>query len=412
VADSRVLISGGGTGGHLIPALNLGRALRRADPNVRLLYLGAERGIEASVLPEAGVDYRLLPLQPLYRQRPWRNWRLLAAAPRVLTGLRRTFREFDPHLVLGTGGYVSGPAVLWGTRTGRITAIQEQNAEPGLVTRMLAGRVDQVHLGYPEAEMHLTPGPSTAVFSFGNPVRAPDAEASPGFDWPPGRIALVIGGSQGARGLNERLLGDLEMAATALAAGESGRIKEQDWVAAAGAAPGPSAREGPGEPSSAAPPPRSSWPEDLQLVWVAGPAHAESIAARVAALPWADRIRVVPFIEGLGPQLHHAELAISRAGAMLAAELSMAAVPTIFVPFPAAAGGHQTPNAAAAVAAGAAELREEAKLQPGELWGLAVELLDRPARLAEMREAARGRAHVDAAERIAAELLRALGTRG
>ena len=385
---ARVLLAGGGTGGHLVPAMNLAAALRRARPDVELLLVGARRGVEARVLPGSGLPYRLLPLHPIYRSRIWRNWRLAAGAPAVLRGLREAFGELDPELVVGTGGYASGPAVAWGRLGGRRTALQEQNAAPGLVTRILSRWVDQVHLGVPEAEQRLSFGPRTEVFAFGNPVAA-DATADAGiptFDWPDGRILLVVGGSQGARSLNERLLADLERAA----AGDGGE--------------GPGA--GPRRDASPA------WPEATWLVWVAGPDHAEAVRVRAGRLPWADRIRVVPFIERLGAQLSRVTLALCRAGAMFVSELAAAGVPAVFVPLPTAAGGHQSANARAAAGAGAAVVREEADLAPGELWETAVGILADPGWLGRMAEAARARGRPDAADRIAAELLRLAERRG
>lgn len=385
----RILLAGGGTGGHLYPALNLAAALERAEPEVELFLLGARRGVEARVLPGSGRPYRLLPLQPIWRARPWRNWRLLVSSPAVMAGLASTFSGFDPALVVGTGGYVSGPAVLWGRWTGRATAIQEQNAEPGLVTRWLARWVDQVHLGYPEAGDRLATGPRTRVFAYGNPVAVGPAEGEaapagpPGagplgareepaagrpdeaaLTWPEGRILLVSGGSQGARGLNDRLLADLERVAGT-------------WIL----------------------------PEDVRVVWITGPAHAADVAARAAGLAWSERIRVVPFIEGLGRRLERVSLAVARAGAMFVAELAAAGVPSILVPFPAAAGGHQTANARAMEGAGAAVVREEGALGPGELLSLAAEILSDEPRRSRMAEAARSRGAPEAADRIASELL-------
>ncbi len=364
-----VLIAGGGTGGHLYPALNLAAALRRAAPDVRLLLLGARRGVEARVLPDSGWPYRLLPMEPLRRARPWENWRLLWRAPAVVAGLARTFGELRPELVVGTGGYASGPAVLWGRLSGTRTALQEQNAEPGLVTRLLAGRVDQLHLGYPEAAERLRPGRETELFAHGNPVDPAIGRDDPPscVPWPEGRVVLVAGGSQGARGLNDRLLADL-----------------------AAAEPG-------------------AWPEDVRILWIAGPRHQAEVAARVARLPRAERVRVVPYVEGLARCLPRASLAIARAGAMFVAELAAAGVPAVFVPFPAAAGGHQAANARAMVEAGAAEMREEAALRPGELWSLARALLEDEGRRRRMAAAARVRGAPDAVDRIAAELLRAIG---
>lgn len=369
----RILLAGGGTGGHLYPALNLAEALRRAEPRARLLLVGARRGVEARVFPGSGFPYRLLPMHPLHRRRPWRNWRLPLSTPAVVAGLAGIFRSFDPHLVVGTGGYAAGPAVLWGKLTGRRTAIQEQNAEPGLVSRLLARWVDQVHLGFPEARERLRPGPRSRVFAYGNPVAlpAPEGSGERGFDWPPGRVVLVAGGSQGARGLNLRLLADLE-----------GADAE-----------------------------RSQWPADARLVWIAGPTHAEEVADRVGRIRWAEPVRVVPYIEGLGARLSRVSLAVSRAGAMFVSELAAAGVPAVLVPFPGAAGGHQTANAEAMAEAGAALVRREGELAPGELLRLVLEILGDGARLGRMARAARSRGAPEAAARIAAELL-ALAGRG
>lgn len=363
MAGFRILLAGGGTGGHLYPALNLARAMRRLDPGVRLAFIGASRGIEAKVLPESGYEYRLLPMQPLHRSRPWRNWRLLVSAPAVLRGLSRAFAKWDPHLVVGTGGYASGPALLWAIRRGVRTALQEQNAEPGLVTRLMASRVDQVHLGYPEAAKRLTVGEGTRVFAYGNPVALEPVDRP--YAWPEGRVVLVTGGSQGALGLNRPLLEDLTAA--------------------------------------------SGWPQGVRLVWATGPAHRDLVAQGVARLSFADRIRVEAFIPELGAQLDRVCLAISRAGAMFLAELQAAGVPAVLVPFP-GAGAHQSTNARAVEASGAAVMRLESELKPGELWELACALLTDEARRARMARAARERGAPDAARRIAFELLELAAT--
>lgn len=355
----RILLSGGGTGGHLYPALNLAAALRRAAPDAQLMLVGARRGIESSVLPDSGWPFQLLPFQPLYRSRPWRNWRLLSSTPAVLGALSRIYAELRPHLVVGTGGYASAPAVAWGAARGVAAAIQEQNAMPGLATRVLAGRVDQVHLGYPEARKRIRPGRNTRVFELGNPV-AVDRATRP-FAWPEGRVVLAFGGSQGALVLNEMLFEGL-----------------------AGA---------------------DAWPADVTVVWIAGPAHHDSLAARVQALPWAARIQVVPFVQNLGGQLDRVTLAVSRSGAMTCAELAAAGVPAILVPLPTSAGDHQRFNASAMVSAGAALMREERAVDGHELWADVLALLGDADRLSGMAEASRLRGRPDAADRIAVELM-------
>lgn len=367
----RILLAGGGTGGHLYPALNLAAALRAARPDVELMLVGATRGIESRVLPGAGVPYRLLPMEPLRRRRPLRNWRLVGTAPAVLAGLRQVFRELDPQLVVGTGGYASGPAVLYGLLSGRRTAIQEQNAIPGLVTRWLSPRVDRVFLGYPEAAEGLAPGPETRVLAWGNPVamqpgrrathRGREHGGDDTFRWPAGRVVGVIGGSQGALGLNDRLAADLQDA--------------------------------------------MDWPEDTTLVWITGPDHLQRVNDAVTATRWSDRIVTLPWVDDLGARLSGLNLAISRSGAMFCSELAAAGVPALLVPFPAAAGNHQKYNAAALQAAGAALMLEEGIMRRGDLWGEVLELLAQEERLLQMATEMRARGLPDAAERIAGELL-------
>lgn len=362
---TRVLIAGGGTGGHLVPALNLAAALRRAEPACELLLVGAERGVESRVLPTSGYPYRLLPMQPLRRQRAWENWRLLASLPGVFRGVAAAFRTLDPDVVVGTGGYASAPPLAWAIAGRRPTAIQEQNAWPGLVTRLLASHVDQIHLGYPEAVSRLKPGKKTRVESHGNPVAlSSPSRGDDEFSWPAGRIVLVTGGSQGARDLNQLLLRDL---------------------ATAGA-----------------------WPNGTTLVWIAGPAHVEAVSAAVRGTPWADRIRVVPWVDGLGARLSSVDLAIARAGAMFSAELAAAGVPALLVPLPTAAGDHQRHNARALEDAGAALVFEQDNTAPGALWDAVLEILASPSKRDAMGQRMAQRGRPDAADRIAADLL-ALG---
>ncbi len=379
-AGPRILLAGGGTGGHLYPALNLAEAFGRLAPECECVFLGGRRGLEARVLPETGYAFRLLPLHPLYRRAPLRNWRLIASIPAVLSGVRRAFRDFDPVLVVGAGGYVAAPALAWAALRRIPVAIQEQNAWPGLVTRLFASRADQIHLGYPEAEPRLRARKRTRVASLGNPVALGDdagsaagpadggGEAKRGgrtFEWPSGRVLLVFGGSQGALGLNLAFLGDLEWAAERAMA----------------------------------------WPENVSVVWITGPGHSAGISARVAALPFADRIRAVPYIDDLGRQLDRVTLALCRSGAMSLAELCAAGRPAVLVPLPTSAGGHQLRNAQALAAAGGAKLHEEPELEPGTLWSACAEILADDELLGRMSAAMANRGRPNAALAIAGEML-------
>lgn len=367
----RVLFAGGGTGGHLYPAIALARALVERFPSAEVFFVGARRGVEARVLPERGLPHVLLPLEPIRRSRPWQNWRLLPAMFGTARGLRRTFAGFGPDLVVGTGGYASGPVAAWALARGIPVALQEQNSYPGLVTRLLARRASQVHLAFPEARDHLKPGRHTEVFEFGNPIVPPDpsierAEARRAFGLGDGPVVLVVGGSQGSRAVNEALLSDLR------AVGD-GRL--------------------PGRP------------EGLEILWATGPANYDSISARLDELQLGGWVHATPYIQDMPSALASADVAISRAGAMALAELCAWGIPSVLIPLPSAAANHQFHNAAALSDAGAAVLVEEADLEGGRLWNELRELTADDERREQLARRARERGH----PRAALDIVEALG---
>ncbi|MGH7477369.1 MAG: undecaprenyldiphospho-muramoylpentapeptide beta-N-acetylglucosaminyltransferase [Longimicrobiales bacterium] len=369
-AGKRVLFAGGGTGGHLYPALALADALREQRTDIRTHFVGARRGVEARVLPDRGVEYTLLPLEPLRRDRVWQNWRLLPASARGLRGLRALFRSFRPDLVVGTGGYASGFAGAYAVAARVALGIQEQNAYPGLTQRVLSRYARQVHLGFPEAERHLKPGARTRIFVLGNPIRPPD----PGLHAGDCRahfglsrdavVALIVGGSQGSLAINEALTGALELVAAA----------------------------------------RLSRPAGLEVLWATGPAHIDAIRARLALiqLEW---VHAVDYIHDMPRALAAASLAVSRAGAMATAELLAWGVAAILIPLPTAAADHQRVNAEALAAAGAAIDLPQSQLTAERLWSELTALVGDAARRATMAKHARARGKPDAARQIAQRLL-------
>ena len=173
---TRILIAGGGTGGHLMPALAIAQALRERAPGVEPVLVGAVRGVEARLLPTRDFRYHLLQSEPIYRRTWWRNARWPLIAGRLLRDVARLFEAERPDAVVGTGGYASAPVVWWAARHGIPTAVQEQNAYPGLATRWLSRRVRHVYLGLPEARRLLRFGPRTEVFETGNPIVPPTPE--------------------------------------------------------------------------------------------------------------------------------------------------------------------------------------------------------------------------------------------
>ncbi len=368
----RVLFAGGGTGGHLYPALALGDAFKRLDPSAEVFFIGALRGVEARVLPEKGVPHKLLPLEPIRRAKPWQNWRLIPAMAQSFGGLGQIFRTFRPNLVVGTGGYASGPAVGYALLRGVPAAVQEQNSYPGFVTRLVDTRVRQLHLAFPEARRYLKPGKRTEIFEFGNPITPPDFSvdrlvARTKFGLGAGTVGLVVGGSQGARAVNEALLADLRGVV-------EGRI--------------------------------DSLPAGFELLWATGTGNYDRVQAALNDIGNPAWVKAVPYITDMPSALASADFAISRAGAMSLAELCAWGIPSILVPLPTAAANHQYHNAVALAEAGAAVMIEEKELGGGRLWREMMTVVNDPARLSALAATAKERGQPDAADLIVRELAR------
>jgi UDP-N-acetylglucosamine--N-acetylmuramyl-(pentapeptide) pyrophosphoryl-undecaprenol N-acetylglucosamine transferase len=369
-----VIFAGGGTGGHLYPALNIAAALEQIREDVEPVFVGARRGVEARVLPEKGMDHRLLPLEPIHRDRVWRNWRLAPALVGTVWGLARLTLRLRPRLIVGTGGYASGPACAWAVLTGVPLAIQEQNSIPGLTTRWLSRFARQVHLGFPEAADHLRTGKRTEVHVHGNPIQAPAADvdrvaARDSFGLRrDSTVVLVVGGSQGARAINEALVGALKR----VAAEEADR------------------------------------PQSLEILWATGPAHIDAVRTALTPLAVGDWVHPTGYIDRMPEALAAADIALSRAGAMGTAEILAWGIPSILVPLPTAAANHQAHNARALDHYGAAVALPEPDASPQRLWAELVTLVADRDRRSEMADRARERARPEAARRIAADLARIL----
>ena len=360
-----VLFAGGGTGGHLMPALAIADAMVALDPTIEPYFVGSFRGVEAQVLPARPWRYALLPFEPIYRRQWWKNVRLPVSLYRTFAGIRRILKAERPVLAVGTGGYVSGP-VLWAAMTRGVPGVlQEQNAFPGYATRRLARRARQIHLGFPEAEPLLEPGPTTRILFSGNPITAPpDERFSPlaaksalGFD--PGRpLVLVVGGSQGALPVNQ-------VVARALTSGV--------------------------------------WPGDVQLLWQTGSGTFDQFGHLST-----PGVQVAAFLDPIAEAYAAADLVVGRAGAMTLAEVAAWGVPAILIPLPTSAAGHQLTNARAIAAADAGILVEQHHLSPEGLAQEVRVLLGDPARMARLREGMIRRARPDAARFIAREALQLL----
>ncbi|MGQ9780348.1 MAG: undecaprenyldiphospho-muramoylpentapeptide beta-N-acetylglucosaminyltransferase [Bacillota bacterium] len=363
----RVLIAGGGTGGHVYPGITIGQAIRARRPEAEILFVGTREGLEADVVPREGFALETLPLMGLPRKL---SPRVLVAAWLAGKGLLAAFRlikRFRPDLVVGTGGYVCGPVVLAAVLCGVPSAIQEQNAFPGLTNRFLGRLVRRVFLGYEEAARYFPPD---KVAVTGNPIRAgilaadrTEAAAKLGLD-PALTTVLVMGASQGARSLNEALLTCL---------------------------------------------PRLLLQPRLQVLHIAGRRNYEAVreALEHLRLPpaMAARVVIAPYIYNMPDAYAVADLVVSRAGAISLAEMTARGLPLILVPFPYAAADHQLFNARALEAKGAAKVILDRELNGERLYREIIGLLRDPSRVARMRRASLACGRPEATEKIVTELM-------
>jgi len=362
----KLIIAGGGTGGHLMPALALAEAFVEENAAVEPVLVGARRGVEAAILPSRTFRYHLLSLEPLYRRQWWKNLRWPVVALKTRHECFRVLGQEQPALVLGTGGYAAGPVLYWSYRSGIPVAVQEQNAYPGLTTRWLARKADQVHLGFPEALDHLKPGATTAVYEYGNPITPPPtpppqrSAAKGGLGIPQQQpVVLVVGGSQGAMAINETVA----------------ELVRSDGFA------------------------------DVVLLWSTGH-HTWKTYAQFHEPP---RRIVKAFWDPVAQAYAAADIVVSRAGAMTTAELCAWGLPSILIPLPSAAANHQTKNAQAMARAGAAVHIAESELSSAGLMNVLNSLMSDAAELGQMAAAATSRGRPDAARKIAREVLRLVG---
>ncbi|HEX3477149.1 MAG TPA: undecaprenyldiphospho-muramoylpentapeptide beta-N-acetylglucosaminyltransferase [Kofleriaceae bacterium] len=354
----RLLIAGGGTGGHLFPGVAIAEELRAREPGAAVRFVGTRRGIEARVLPELGWDLSLIEVSGLKTVGALGALRGLLRLPRALWQARRILREFRPDAVIGVGGYASGPVVLVARLAGIPTAICEQNSIPGLTNKILGRIVRAVFVSFDGTRRFFQP--ARTVVS-GNPVRrglvqklldsqsgddsaespaAPSDHASAESSETGSRVTvhvLVSGGSLGAVAVNP-------LAADALIA---------------------LARESP-----------------LAIVHQTGDKGLAETVERYRAAGVAAECHA--FIKDMAAAYHRADVILSRAGATTVAELAITGKPAVFIPYPFAADNHQELNARAMADAGAALMFRQAELTADKLASALRPLVTEPARRAEM----------------------------
>jgi UDP-N-acetylglucosamine--N-acetylmuramyl-(pentapeptide) pyrophosphoryl-undecaprenol N-acetylglucosamine transferase len=365
-ARPRILIAGGGTGGHVYPGLAVAEQLRRLTPEAEIRFVGTRKGIEATLVPRAGWPFVAVAASGFRGLGLVARLRFLVNFALGGLGSLALLLRWRPDVVLGTGGYVSAPVIAAARTLGVPCAVQEQNAIPGSVNRFVGRWARRVYLGFAGAARWFPAGRCVAT---GNPVRgamAAAAAAPPraGEGAPGTKRVLVFGGSGGAATLNRAVI-----------------------MAAAGW----NARPG------------------LTMLIQTGPREHAFVAAAVEVAAPGGALTVVPYIDDMATELAKADLVVCRAGAMTLAELHCLGKPALLVPYPHATDNHQLRNARDCEEAGAAVVLVDSECDGPRLTEAVAALLDDPARLKALGEAARRLARPQAAAVIAADVLALVG---
>ena len=349
----RIIISGGGTGGHIFPAISIANAIKALRPEAEILFVGAEGRMEMQRVPDAGYPIKGLPVMGFDRKHLWKNVVVLYKLMRSQCMAKQIIREFKPHVAVGVGGYASGPLLRMAGKMGIPTLIQEQNSYAGVTNKLLAKQADVICVAYEGMERFF---PQEKLVMTGNPVRqnllSPVADRAEAVDYfhldPSKKTILVLGGSLGARTINLSLQRALDT------------VKERS---------------------------------DVQWIWQTGKIYIDQMreaisqmtgdkinGTRVTSIP---NLYVTDFIKDMSRAYAAADLVISRAGAGSISEFCLLHKPVILVPSPNVAEDHQTKNALALLSRDAALMVKDVEA-PEKLVAEALQVVGNPERLQEL----------------------------
>lgn len=335
----RVIISGGGTGGHIFPAISIANEIRKRFADAKILFVGAENRMEMERVPRAGYEIIGLPVMGLDRRRPWRNFKVLAHLWTSMRRARRVVRDFHPDIAVGVGGYAAGPTLKAAQKAGVPTLLQEQNSYAGVTNKLLAKKADAICVAYENMGRFF---PSEKIILTGNPVREAilecpvskvEAKKQLGFD--PGRpLLLVSGGSLGSRSINEAVALSL-----------------------------------------------SAFSEnDISVLWQTGKFYADACIPKAGNY---ENVHAQAFIDDMAIAYRAADLVVARAGASTITELQLLGMAAVLVPSPNVAEDHQRKNALALVDNNAAVMIDDVEVS-AHLAETVVNLLGDPKRLDDM----------------------------
>ena len=363
MANQKFIISGGGTGGHIFPAISIANALKKKRPDAKFLFVGAEGRMEMEKVPNAGYEIVGLPVSGFNRGSLLKNFKVLFRLFKSLRMAKKVVRDFAPDIAVGVGGYASGPTLYMAHRSGVPTVLQEQNSYAGVTNKLLAKKAAKICVAYEGMERFF---PQDKIILTGNPVRQDFLEVAPksqeAYDFfhfsPAKKTLLIIGGSLGARTINQSVIAGLS------------KLKEAG----------------------------------IQVLWQTGKLYYEG--ALKAYEPFkTDDIVVTDFVKRMDYAYSIADLVVSRAGASSISELCLLGKPSILVPSPNVAEDHQTKNAQALATRKAAVMVADRDAN-SVLLDEAIRMIADEPLLNELGENAKKMAQLDSADRIADEILK------
>ena len=362
--DLRVIISGGGTGGHIFPAVSIANAIKVLRPDAKILFVGALGRMEMQRVPAAGYEIKGLPICGFDRKNLFKNVIVLFKIWKSQQMAKKIIQDFQPQVAVGVGGYASGPTLNKAAAMGIPCLIQEQNSYAGVTNKLLAKKAEKICVAYDGMERFF---PADKIIKTGNPVRQSllettvsheDAVRSFGLA-PNKKTILLVGGSLGARTINESVMQHLDL------------IRQSD----------------------------------VQFVWQTGKYYHAQIMEQLEKVGKPNNLIVTDFISDMGVAYKAADLVISRAGASSISEFCLIGKPVILVPSPNVAEDHQTKNAMALVNVNAALYVKDSEA-PSRLLALAVETVNDQTKLESLKENILKLALPDSAEIIAKEVIR------
>lgn len=355
----RVILSGGGTGGHIYPALALAEVIKENEPDSEFLYVGSERGVEKNIVPNYDIPFKSLKIQGFKRSLSLSNLKTINLFFAALKDAKKIIEDFKPDIIVGTGGYVSGAVVYAGQKLGIPTVIHEQNSVAGITNKFLSRGADAIAIAFKIAENQFPKGKTRLI---GNPRAQQVASMTSDFHWSEyglddnKKTLLVFGGSQGAPAINLTFLDSIK------------HFNEQDY----------------------------------QVVLVTGPKRYENCQALLAErqITLADNVKIVPYIANMPEVLPKTTAIVSRAGATSIAEITVLGIPSILIPSPHVTGNHQVKNAEALVKSGAALVILETELDMRELTESADRIMNNPDIAEKMKQAAIGLGEPKATDKL------------